>query len=300
MPAEEEAPGGGGVEAPPPPESAASAADEPAPLRARAAGAAPALAALALAVSLAAASASSCSAMRLSSAFLAASAARSWAWRGREIRWRWRLSSFVFVRSISLASSSSNHRHRPSLSARSFASPPMRGRSPLSLDIARHGEKKIPHLYLLLLLRRALALGAVAGGLPVCVFFRLGARPLLGAGAVLLGGLRYGRLAVLCLFLGHLEALAPGPGVRLREQDRRACVRKSRFKRRRRRRRRGPPPILKKANESLSLLSRAALATSLSLCSLKAEVRREGALHGGVLSHRGLLQPRGKKRREGR
>ena len=107
----------------------------------------------------------------------------------------------------------------------------MRTRSPLSLDIADM-ERKTPKAtprppHLLLLLRRALALGgAVAGGLPVRVLRRLGARPLLRVRAVLLGRPGHGRLAVFCLFLGHREALAPGPGVRLREeeQDRRRLV----------------------------------------------------------------------------
>ena len=77
-------------------------------------------------------------------------------------------------------------------------------------------------IHLLLLFRCALALGsAVAGCFPKAVLCRFGARPFLGVGALLLGGLRHGRLAVFCLFLGHREALAPGPGVRLREQDRR-------------------------------------------------------------------------------
>jgi hypothetical protein len=99
-----------------------------------------------------------------------------------------------------------------------------------------HWTKNKSLSHLLLLLGRALALGAVASGLPVGVLLCLGARPLFRAGALLLGGLGHGRLAVLGLLLGHGEALAPGPGVRLREGEGEERLEERDFGKKRRRR----------------------------------------------------------------
>ena len=157
-------------------------------------------------------------------------------------------------------------RHRPFLRSRSLLS--LSSNVCLFSIVARHRrgiekeeEKTSPHL--LLLLRGALALGAVAGGLPERVLFRFRARPLLRVGAVLFRGFGDRRLAVLGLLLGHLpEALSPGCGVRLREQDWVSLMREGK-------RRRRTTRILKKTNRlsslSLFLEQQRTLVTSLSL-----------------------------------